>query len=117
MGLTSSYPDDLDNIDDILYKKVSRTRDPQTDNNILLDGFINATCSTLIIPKCLINLIIKYFAITHCIMLYSRNDDNKRGKIDIIDLNQNVDSLSNILSLKNSVHLNHKMHCPICESY
>eukprot|EP01083_Nonionella_stella_P187607 689686_1 len=119
MGLinssSSTYPDALDDIGTPQHHAhVLQTTTLESishvDKHIFLDGYIREICIDYAIPRCLIHLIINYFAISHCIMLYSRNDDTKRGKIDFIDLNQNKHSLQHVMTLKNSVHLNHKMH-------
>eukprot|EP01084_Bolivina_argentea_P230926 389572_1 len=109
MGLTASYPDDLDDIEQTTPKQLESIS--HIDKHIFLDGYIRQKiCKSIHIPQCLMNLIINYFTISHCILLYSRNDDTKRGKIDFIDLNQNKYNLQRVLTLRNSVHLNHKMH-------
>ena len=111
MGLIAAYPADLD--DDVIKTVATSSFDSisHIDKHIFLDGYIRRQYRSISsIPRCLINLIIDYFSISHCIMLYSRNEDTKRGKIDFFDLNQNRLNLQNVLTLKNTVHLNHKMH-------
>ena len=119
MGLIASYPDDLDddididdNVDSMESKEIESIS--HVDKHIFMDGYIRQIVlnedDDYSIPQCLINLIINYFNISHCIMLYSRNDDLKRGRIDFIDLNQNKYNLQNVSCIKKSVHLNHKMH-------
>ena len=70
----------------------------------ILNAYIEST--NIIIPECIIHMILAYSMIQHCFMLYSINNDNKCGKIQLIDT-QNPSNI--LLTLSNNEYINHRM--------